>query len=190
MSKPLRGVPFTPLKRPHSQSPPGEDELNTASTAAFPSSSRFPSTIRAQTPLGHAGPPKKIRAAISAESRPRSILGNISRPGSVVGIAPGTPKKVGGPKAGGQSRHGTPRRGNDPNDPNSTTELDDPEEGLVDFQNIEVDPDASFDAEDVFGGERTRLSLGIGANKEDKVLVSIRWMKPLNYLSTSTYCCS
>ena len=168
MSKQSRGVPFTPLKRPHSQSPTGGDESTIALHAPPTSVSRFPSTIRAQTPLGHAGP-KRIRAAISTESRPRPIVGNMSRPASVMGIAPGTPKKT-----GGQSRHGTPRRGNESCDLNSTTDLEDPEEGLVDFQNVEVDLDASLDAEDVFGGEKNRLSLGTGGTKEDKVLVTIR----------------
>jgi centromeric protein E len=169
MSKPSRGVPFTPLKRPQSQSPPGADDSAVASISTQPSASRFPSTIRAQTPLGHAGPPKKIRAAISAESRPRSVIGNLSRPASVIGTAPGTPKKT-----AVQSRHGTPRRGNESAyDLNATADFENPEEGLVDFQNVEVDPDASFDVEDVFGGEKPRLSSGMGS-KEDKVLVSIR----------------
>jgi centromeric protein E len=162
-------VPFTPLKRPHSPSPTGTDDLNAALHARPPSVSRFPSTVRAQTPLGHAGPPRKIRAAISTESRIRPTLGNISRPASAIGFAPGTPKKT-----GGLSRQGTPRRGNESGDPNSTTDFEDPEEGLVDFQNVEVDPDASFDAEDVFGGVKARPSLGMEENKEDKVLVSIR----------------
>ena len=170
MSKPSRGLPFTPLKRPHSQSPSGADDSNVALTMTQPSASRFPSTIRAQTPLGHTGPPKKIRAAISTESRPRSTVGILSRPASVIGTAPGTPKKT-----AVQSRHGTPRRGNESAcDVYATTDLENPEEGLVDFQNVEVDPDASFDVEDVFGGEKPRLSLGMGGSKEDKVLVSIR----------------
>lgn len=167
MSKQSRGVPFTPLKRPHSQSPIG-DELTVGPHAPPASVARFPSTIRAQTPLGHAGP-KRIRAAITTESRSRSTVSNMPRPASVLGIAPSTPKKT-----AGQSRHGTPRRGNEACDPNSTQDLEDPEEGLVDFQNVEVDPDASFDAEDVFGGDKARLSLGTGGQKDDKVLVSIR----------------
>ncbi|KAF8585087.1 kinesin-domain-containing protein [Ramaria rubella] len=164
MSKPTRGTPFTPMKRPHSQSPTIPDD----SAANLHPPPRFPSTIRAPTPLGHAAPPKKIRAAVSAESRPRSTIGNLSRPASIIGIAPSTPKK-----SGTHSRHGTPRRtGNEIScDINMMDMGEDPEEGLVDFQNVEIDPDASFDAEDIFGG---CLSLGSSENKDDKVLVSIR----------------
>jgi len=51
----------------------------------------------------------------------------------------------------------------------------DPEEGLVDFQNVEVDPDASLDGEDVFmPGARSDLGFGTGESKEEKVLVSVR----------------
>ena len=130
--------------------------------------SRFPSTIRAPTPLG--GPPKKIRAALSAESRARSTVGAVSRPASVIGTMPGTPKKM-----GTQSRHGTPRRNESSCDMSSIVGVGaDPEAGLVDFQNVEVDPDASFDGEDILtAGERSNLGIGSG-EREDKVLVSIR----------------
>lgn len=60
------------------------------------------------------------------------------------------------------------------NDLSGTPDIsNDPEEGLVDFQNVEVDPDASIDMEDVFSGGR--LSSGLDPQKEDKVLVSIRY---------------
>ncbi|KAF8527599.1 kinesin-domain-containing protein [Hysterangium stoloniferum] len=167
MSKATRGVPFTPMKRPLSQASTRTDDTSTSSTGPPPSIARFPSTIRAPTPLGLASPPKRIRSAISSESRPRSTIGNYTRPTSTVGNAPGTPKKT-----------GTPRRNGIDASYNASSITDipsDPEEGLVDFQNVEVDADVSFDGEDVFTAEgRTRLSFGTEAYKDDKVLVSIR----------------
>lgn len=164
MSKPSRGVPFTPMKRTHSHLSMKTDENMAPSLAPPASMARYPSTVRAPTPVGSNSPPKKIRAALSIESRPRSTVGNYPRPVSVLANAPITPKK-----------NGTPRRnGNDSmNDLNATPDIpSDPEEGLVDFQNVEVDPDASIDMDDVFGG---RLNPDTKEQKEDKVLVSIRY---------------
>ncbi|GJJ13420.1 hypothetical protein Clacol_007674 [Clathrus columnatus] len=155
------------MKRTHSQLNMHTNivDENSAPSLAPPASvARYPSNVRAVTPVGGNSPPKKIRAAISVESRPRSTMGNYSRPASSLGTAPTTPKK-----------NGTPRRNANDSTMDITTTLDfpsDPEEGLVNFQNVEVDPDASIDMEDVFGGGRS--SLGAVRQIEDKVLVSIR----------------
>ncbi|KIJ54215.1 hypothetical protein M422DRAFT_25159 [Sphaerobolus stellatus SS14] len=161
MSKPTRGVPFTPVKR--SQLQPSSRTEDSSSVSHTGSLSRFPSAIRAPTPLGQGSPPKKIRAPLSVESRPRSILGNYIRPRSVLGTVPASPKKPGTPQ-----QNGTDSRDYTPDIPS------DPEEGLVDFQNVEVDPDASLEFDDIFSGAKTRPSLGSEGYKDDKVLVSIR----------------
>jgi len=177
MSKPSRGVPFTPMKRPQSRTSPRTEDASANNTQTVPGSvARYPSTIRAPTPSGAppASPPKKIRAALTVEARPRSRLGDYSRPRSVLGTIPSSPKKPGTPQRNGND---SLRNAYTPETPS------DPEEGLVDFQNVEVDPDASFELDDVFNGDKTRLSFGSDvASKDDKVLVSIRWVSFLAYI--------
>ncbi|KZT43759.1 kinesin-domain-containing protein [Sistotremastrum suecicum HHB10207 ss-3] len=148
-----RPAPFTP-KRP----------LSTVSQET-PSMSRFPSQIRAQTPLQANPPAKKIKASVTSESRTRTTAKLKPAP------APGSPKKTGigsRPPTPGKpdSRPGTPRTPTRSTVDSASFNPDfDPEEGLVDFQNVDVDLSGEFD-------EDTIPVANYGS--EDKVLVSIR----------------
>ncbi|TCD70868.1 Kinesin-like protein kip2 [Steccherinum ochraceum] len=159
-SRLVRPVAFTP-KRP----------LSTISTASDDSSSSLP---RATTPslLGNA---KKFKATISTESKSR--LNTKSRPGSPTkgsydASRPKTPtSRPKTPTSARPKTPTTPRRGASTGLEDVISEMDvsriDPEEALVDFENVE--------AADISGEIDESMLKDYGG--EDKVLVSIR-VKP------------
>lgn len=168
-----RPPPFTP-KRPLSQSGSMDDTVS-KNLSVSGSIARFPSVARATTPLPSNPPAKKYKAAISTESRVRTL----SRPQSSLGV-PGTPKKNEGSRSRSTtplppSSPRTPRRGSPSKDSprpvsyHGESEMDvsvvDPEQVLVDFQNVDVDLSAEIDES---------LLKNLEHGKEDKVLVSIR----------------
>ena len=165
-----RSTPFTP-KRPLSRT------ISVDEIPPVPGSvARFPNVVRAHTPVD-GQPQKKIKASISSEARTRTT----SRPKVVAGLdvpAPSTPKRGDRSRSTTPLPPGSPRT---PKRPNSAldvfgggpmeSEMDvsrvDPEEVLVDAENVDVD--LSVELDDAF-----LKTLDHG--KEDKVLVSIRYV--------------
>ncbi|KAH8113581.1 kinesin-domain-containing protein [Phellopilus nigrolimitatus] len=167
-TRPTRSqIPCTP-KRPLSQALSAEDITHMPIPASAP---RYSGAARSQTPVG--GPAvKKYKAAISSESRTRTTS-RAKTPSSL--DLPSTPTRT------ALSRSTTPLPGS-PRTPkrsqsrcddifleNEMSEMDvsrvDPEEALVDAENVEVDLSVELD-------ERELRSLKYGG--EDKVLVSVR----------------
>lgn len=148
-SKLVRPVPFTPKRNPG---------LSIATGSGDDDHSRLP---RSTTP-SLLGSSKKYKAPLSSESRTR-----LNRPG--FGPVPPTPSRS---KSRDGSRAKTPispRKGTDsPLLQPAVGEMDvsriDPEEALVDFENVDGDVSADID----------EAMLRSEYGKEDKVLVSIR----------------
>ena len=154
-SKIARPAPFTP-KRTLSLAT-GDD-----------SDSRLP---RSTTPslLGNA---KRYKAPLSSESRTRLNL----KPGSV----PPTPSRSKSRDAPRPKTPSSPRKGSDsPLLTPHVSEMDvsrvDPEEALVDFETVTEVGDISADMDEV------EAMLGADYGKEDKVLVSIRYVYEVTY---------
>lgn len=159
-------IPCTP-KRPLTQA-----EEN-AIQASVP---RYPNVARAQTPLNNGPAVKKYKAAITVDAKPRiKAKSSISSLHSAAGNleAPRTPTR---------SRPTTPIPGSPRNTPTKRpqsrcedvfmeSEMDvsriDPEQALVDAENVEIDLSAEMD-------EREVRSLLYG--QEDKVHVSVRYV--------------
>lgn len=148
-----RTMPFTP-KRPLS--------------AMSGSSDSSSSTIRPNTVAPASGLPsaKKYKAALSSDARPRSAMK--IRPPSVLSVVPGSPSS-GRPKTPTTPRLGRESPGLGLEMP---SEMDvsrvDPEEVLVDYQNMDVG-DISIEVDET-GGEV------IDHGSQDKVQVSIRYV--------------
>lgn len=150
----MKQVPFTPRRQ-------------TSSVPETPKSAvRFPTHIRPQTPVKYSNqqenvPPKKFKATLTAEARPR-IATSASKPRTL--SRPTSPLKF----ASVSSRPTTPaspsRRG-----ATDSPILDDPnldaESHLVDAGNVEPDLSADIDAD---------FLADLDHKAEDKVLVSVR----------------
>ncbi|KAA1474778.1 kinesin-domain-containing protein [Dentipellis sp. KUC8613] len=142
-SKLAKAVPFTP-KRPHSSSGNTSDDGRPKSRLATPGSAL--SSV------------KKYKSALSSEARSRTT--SKVKPPPLPSV-PGTPTRPKTP--------GTPtRRGYESPIHDNRSEMDvsrvDPEEVLVDFQNVG----------DVSGDVDEAMLRALNQGKEDKVLVSIR----------------
>ncbi|KLO16727.1 kinesin-domain-containing protein [Schizopora paradoxa] len=159
----VQAVPFTPSKRPLSvaSSSSGVSTPRSSTPVNFPGTSSQPSS------------PKKIRSALSTESRIRGTASSMALKRAK------TPTSLDVPSDGSRSRSTTPV----PHSPNSLgaaleSEMDvsrvDPESVLIDATNVCDDPDLSLDGEgnsNILDG----LDLSdLGKGKDDKVLVSVR----------------
>lgn len=170
----LSQISSTP-KRPLTQA-----EENAKQSTAL----RHTNISRAQTPLNNGPAVKKYKAAITIDAKPRikakssmsslrSVPGNLESPRTPTRSRPTTPIP-------GSPRHTPSKR------PQSRcedifieSEMDvsriDPEQALIDAENVEVDLSAELD-------EREVRSLLYG--HEDKVHVSVRW----GFRNTSQFC--
>ena len=133
--------------------------------ALSPSSSTESTRSSTPGPFSALGSAKKFKAALSAEARTRTTVK--TKPPAFP-PAPGTPTKRDPSRP---RTPGTPRQGEDDPHQDERSEMDvsrvDPEEVLVDWETVEP-ADISAEVDDNF------LRAVEKANKDDKVLVSVR----------------
>ncbi|KZV88256.1 kinesin-domain-containing protein [Exidia glandulosa HHB12029] len=181
-----RPPPFTP-RRPRSLSATPDPENAPQHTShPPPTAQRTIGQLRAPTPQQQV--PRKITASVSVESRTRANLKVKTGPAappprSKTPVAAARPRTPGTPKRS-ETPH-TPRRGGTDSPAASPTKSGfiglsgpgetpiDPEDGLVDCENVEVDLSQEIDPRDL------DFSHGPDHGAEDKVLVSIR-LRPTN----------
>ncbi|KAI0039317.1 kinesin-domain-containing protein [Auriscalpium vulgare] len=121
---------------------------------------------RSSTPVNSLSSAKKFKALLSSEARTRSTVK--TKPPALDSV-PGTPTKKTGLDAARPKTPNTPKRGESPfADDRSERDVSrvDPEENLVDFQNVE--------AGDVSGDVDEAMLRATDPGTQDKVLVSIR----------------